>query len=113
MVCRRFLFPFIALVALPPSIFAQLQQSASIIGQLRVARGDFPMHRILIELRYRGSAIENAYTDGEGRFGFSNLVGGEYHIVISDELFEPVDERVMVNPDVAPSSIVQIALRPR
>ncbi len=84
-----------------------------IVGRLRVARGDFPSHRVSIELRFRGSAIENKYADDDGKFGFINLVGGEYHVVINDEDYAPVDERVIIRSDVSPMAMVSITLETR
>jgi tetratricopeptide (TPR) repeat protein len=98
---------------LPCALGAQLQQFGRIIGQVRIARGDVPPHQILIELQHRGAAMDDVYADAQGHFGFLNLPGGEYHVIINDEAFYPVDERVNVNPDVNPYTMVQIALRPR
>jgi Flp pilus assembly protein TadD len=97
----------------PHALGAQQEQLSSIAGQLRVLRGDFPSHRILIELRYRGSAINSAYADSDGKFGFSNLVGGEYHIIINDEEYYPVDERLILNPDISTVVLALLTLRPR
>jgi Flp pilus assembly protein TadD len=112
---RRFvfwlLFPF-ALLS-PGTLFGQLQQYGRIIGQIRVVRGDFPAHQILVELRFRGAALDSAYADAEGHFGFINLPPGEFHVVINDETYYPADERVHVRPDVEPYAMVQIILRPR
>jgi tetratricopeptide (TPR) repeat protein len=98
---------------LPCALGAQLQQFGRIIGQIRVSRGDVPPHQILVELQHRGAAMDDVYADAQGHFGFLNLPGGEYHVIINDEAFYPVDERVNVNPDVNPYTMVQIALRPR
>jgi hypothetical protein len=98
---------------LPPALVAQQQELANIVGQLRVARGDFPSHQILIELRFHGSPITSMYADTEGKFGFDNLVGGEYHVVINDDAYDPVDERLMLQPDVSIYAMAFITLRPR
>lgn len=96
-----------------PALVAQQQEVGGIIGQLRVTRGDFPPHQIMVELRFRGSAIQSIYADNQGKFGFDGLVGGEYHIIINDEAFDPVDERVMIHPDVNSYAMAFITLRPR
>ncbi len=98
---------------LPSALVAQQQELANIVGQLRIARGDFPSHQIMIELRFRGSPVNSMYADGEGKFGFDGLVGGEYHIVINDDAYDPVDERLMLHPDVSTYAMAFITLRPR
>jgi tetratricopeptide (TPR) repeat protein len=108
--CPLLLLSFLLL----PVLFAQQQQQlANIFGQLRVARGDFPSHQIMIELRFRGSTINNTYADTEGKFGFNNLVGGEYHIIINDEAYDALDERLFVRPDISANVMAFITLRPR
>jgi tetratricopeptide (TPR) repeat protein len=57
--------------------------------------------------------MDDVYADAQGHFAFLNLPGGEYHVIINDQDYFPVDERVNVNPDVNPSTMVQIILRPR
>jgi TolA-binding protein len=94
-------------------LHAQLQAFGRIIGQIRIARGDVPPHQILVELQHRGAAMDDVYSDAQGHFGFLNLPGGEYHVIVNDEDYFPVDERVNVNPDVNPYTMVQISLRAR
>jgi Flp pilus assembly protein TadD len=111
---RRFrLFLLVFALLLPATVDAQLQQLGRIIGQVRIARGDFPPHRILVELRLRGGAVDSQYADVQGRFGFNNLPPNEYRVVINDDDYYAVDERVNVNPDFSPYAMVQIWLRPR
>ena len=109
---RPFLLVVLALL-LPGSLVAQQQLTAKIIGQIRIAAGDFPPRQILVELQLHGATIDSAYADSEGRFGFGNLTTGEYHVVINDETYYPVDERASVNPDWSPFTMVQIVLRLR
>jgi tetratricopeptide (TPR) repeat protein len=99
-------------VWLVPSLLAQ-QQLGRIIGQIRVSRGDFPPHSILVELQLRGSTINSVYADDQGRFGFYNLEGNPYHVLIHDEAFYPIDELAIVNPLTSPSNMVQVQLEPR
>lgn len=113
---RRFyflLFLFNLVITTTLLAHQQPQDYANIIGQLRVARGDFPAHQIMIVLQFRGSAINTIYADTEGKFGFQGLVGGEYHVIINDTGYEPVDERYMVRPDVSVNVMAFITLSPR
>jgi Flp pilus assembly protein TadD len=98
---------------LPPTLVSQQSELGNIVGQLRVVRGDFPSHQILIELRYRGSPISTAYADNDGKFGFYNLTGGEYHLIINDEGYYPIDQRVILIPDMGPTAMERLSLQPR
>ncbi|MBZ5627258.1 MAG: tetratricopeptide repeat protein [Acidobacteriia bacterium] len=88
--------------------FAACQQSAPIIGVVRVLRGNFP-EPLMVILQVHGATIASAYTDGEGRFSF-NAVSNIYHVIINDERYEPVDKIVEIRPDVSPTNILQILL---
>lgn len=111
---RFYLLLFLLGFVITPALLAQLQQDlANVCGQLRVARGDFPSHQIMIELRYRGATIFTNFADTEGKFGFQGLVGGEYHIIINDLAYEPVDERLLVRPDISFIVMAFITLTPR
>ncbi len=94
-------------------LHAQMQAFGRIVGQLRVLRGDAPGRRILVELQHRGAAMGSEYADAQGHFAFLNLPGGEYYVIVHDEAYLPVDERVNVNPDVNPYTLVLITLSPR
>lgn len=95
-----------------PSLLAQ-QQLGRIVGQVRLSKGDFPQNRIMVDLQFRGSAINSVYTDDQGRFGFYNLEANTYHVVINDSEFNPIDEVASVNPLLSPTTMVQIRLEPR
>jgi tetratricopeptide (TPR) repeat protein len=95
-----------------PSLLAQ-QQLGRIIGQVRLSKGDFPQNPIMVDLQFRGSAISSVYTDDQGRFGFYNLAGNIYHVMINDSDFYPVDEMANVNPLVSPTTMLQIRLEPK
>jgi len=94
-------------------VHGQMQAFGRIVGQIRVLRGDVPGLRILVELQHRGAAMDSVYADMQGHFAFSNLPGGEYYIVIHEDGFYPVNERVGVNPDVNPYTLVEITLNPK
>jgi Flp pilus assembly protein TadD len=111
----RKLFPFVVLLVFfrPPAVVAQQSELGNIFGQLRVSRGDFPSHQIMVELVFRGSPITSMYADTQGKFGFDNLIGGEYHIVINDEAYDPVDQRIVLHPNPVDTEMAFITLRPR
>src|SRR5690348_13064794 len=92
---------------------AQQQQYGSIIGELHVSRGDFPQHRVLVQLQLHGATIDSTYADGQGRFGFYSLGGNSYRIVIDDEDFERVDQSAILDPSIMLTTMVQINLQPR
>ena len=86
------------------------QQLGKIIGQVRVLRGDFPLVAVMVTLEFRGSPIQSAYCDDQGRFGFGNLVANEYRVSVDDDAYTPVAETVNVNPEVSPVNFVQLTL---
>jgi tetratricopeptide (TPR) repeat protein len=100
-------------IAVPRQICAQQNQLGKIVGNVRVARGDFPAHPVLILLEMRGTPIGSAYCDDEGRFGFYALVANEYRVSISDDAYEPVAKTTEVDPVVSPMNFVQLSLVPR
>jgi Flp pilus assembly protein TadD len=89
------------------------QELGRIVGQIRVSRGDFPPHPILVELQLRGSTINSAYSDDQGRFGFYSLESNPYQVVTEDGAYYPVVEQAIVNPLTSPMVMVQIHLEPR
>jgi tetratricopeptide (TPR) repeat protein len=88
-------------------------QLGKIIGQIKVSRADFPNVPVLITLEFRGSPIESAYCDQQGRFGFYNLIANQYRVSVNDDAYSPVGENVNVNPAISPMNIVQLTLIPR
>ncbi len=102
----------LAFFAIPQYLSAQ-QNQGKIIGNIRVMRGDFPAHPVLVHIEMRGSPIGSAYCDDQGRFGFYGLVANEYRVSVEDDAYEPVSETTELNPDVSPVNIVQLTLVPR
>src|SRR5260370_11974823 len=94
-------------------LHAQMQAFGRTVGSLRVVKGDAPGRRILVELQHRGAAMGSAYADAQGHFYFVPRAGGEYYVIVNDEAYLPVDERVYVDPDVNPYTMVLITLSPR
>jgi Flp pilus assembly protein TadD len=84
----------------------------SISGQLQIIRGNFPKEAVLVSLVARGATVGTMYADNEGHFGFSNLSGNIYHLVINDQNYLPVDETVVIDP-TTPIRILTIRLSPR
>jgi len=103
----------LAALIIPTQLCAQQNQLGKIIGNVRVARGDFPAHPVLISLEMRGSPIGSAYCDDQGRFGFYSLVPNEYRVLINDDAYEPISETAEVNPATSPVNFVQFTLTPR
>jgi tetratricopeptide (TPR) repeat protein len=107
---------FILLVPLVLTSQIRAQQGNSlgkIIGIVRVSRGDFPQYPVLVSLEMRGSPINSTYADGQGRFGFYNLIANEYTIMVNDQSYEPFTESINVNPDSSAMNFAQVMLIPR
>jgi len=85
----------------------------NIVGELRIARGVFPDHRIKLMLLTRGVMVGETYADNDGRFTFSGLPGNTYRLVIQDDAFEPVDEFIQFDPYINPNKFVRITLTPK
>ena len=103
------------MVVLSTCLHGQQQQAqlGKIIGSIRIAKGDFPPNPVLVTLELRGAAMGNAYSDGQGRFGFYALGANQYRVTIDDDAYQPVSQDVAVNPDVEPMNFVQFYLVPR
>jgi tetratricopeptide (TPR) repeat protein len=110
----RRLHPWIALsLIFFLSGFSFSQAVGRITGQIRVTKGDFPPHAIMVELQLRGATINSAYADDQGRFGFYQLESNPYHVTVNDEDYYPVDEIANLNLEQSQFAMVQILLRPR
>jgi Flp pilus assembly protein TadD len=102
-------------LAAPFSSMAQQQQVlGSIIGHVRVARGDVPPQPVLVTLEFRGAAMDSMYTDSQGTFGFHHLGPNPYTISVNDEQYQPVQKTAIVEPNsLTPLVFVDIALAPK
>ncbi len=100
-------------LVVPSQLHAQGQQLGKIIGHVRVSRGDFPAHPVLISLDMRGSPIASAYSDDQGRFGFYGLVANEYRVSVNDNSYEPFSTTLIVDPTFSVQNFVSITLIPR
>lgn len=99
--------------ALCSAVLSAQQQSGKVIGQVRIARGDFPPHPIFVSLQLRGSTIASGYTDNQGRFGFYELAANTYHVIVNEEAFYAIDEVANIDPVSQPLAILEIHLNPR
>jgi len=106
-------FALLVCVVFPTQLRAQQNQLGKIIGNVRVAKGDFPPHVVLISLEMRGSPIESVYSDDQGRFGFYSLVPNSYRVSIDDDAYESVSATTEVNPATSPVNFVELSLVPR
>lgn len=111
---RRHLIVVCLLLLLIPVTTLRAQQGGvgAIIGELHVNRGDFP-GRIFIELQLRGATLASAYSDDQGKFGFTGLGSNPYHIVIHDEHFYPVDQLVVLDTSISTVGMAQVNLNQR
>ena len=91
----------------------QANTLGKIIGNIQVLRGDFPEYPVLVSLEMRGAPINSAYTDGQGRFGFYNLVANQYTITVNDGAYEPFSETINVIPDTLAVNFARVMLIPR
>lgn len=103
---------FAALIT-PRRLDAQINQYGKIVGSIRVLRGDFPTHPVLVSLEMRGSPMGSAYCDDQGRFGFYGLVANEYRVSVDDNAYEPASATTDLNPDTSTMNIVNLTLVPR
>jgi tetratricopeptide (TPR) repeat protein len=90
------------------------QTIGSVVGHIRIARGDTPPQRILVSLELRGVAIDSVYADSSGTFGFHNLSANAYYVVVNDEQYESVRRSVVVESVMqTPNIFVDITLVPK
>ena len=88
------------------------QQYGEVAGELHVIRGDFP-GRVMVELQLHNAPIAARYTDEQGKFVFGSLTNNQYHVVVRDERFYPVDVRVNLDLSISSITVVQINLMPK
>jgi len=103
----------VASLAISSRLCAQQNQLGKIIGSVRIVKGDFPPHPVLVSLDMRGSPIQSVYCDDQGRFGFYTLVANEYTVRVEDDAYEPFSQTAQVDPTAVPMNFVQVVLIPR
>ncbi len=92
-------------LVLPLSLSAQ-QALGSIIGHIRVFRGDTPPQRLLVSLEIRGAPMDSAYTDSSGTFGFHSLSANSYYVIVEDEQYEQLRRQVVIDPAMLSPTVV-------
>jgi tetratricopeptide (TPR) repeat protein len=108
---RPYLFVFFPMCLFSTFVFSQ--GVGRVTGQVRVVRGDFPPHAVMVELQLRSATLNSVYTDDQGHFGFYELQSNLYHVIVNDDDYYPVDELVNLNLMESQFATVQIQLRPR
>ncbi|HLK31542.1 MAG TPA: tetratricopeptide repeat protein [Terriglobales bacterium] len=88
------------------------QQLGTVVGEVRVQRGDFPPQKVLVLLTIRGAVMESTYTDGQGKFGFYALPPNLYSVEINDDNYQPVHESAELSP-VGLTAFVRVTLVPK
>jgi tetratricopeptide (TPR) repeat protein len=112
-VLRGFLLSICACCVLPLAAFAQ-QSLGSIVGHVRVSRGDTPPQRVLVTLEMRGAPMESTYTDSSGTFGFHGLYPNAYYVALSDDSYENIRREVIIDPNTMGTPVfVDIILIPK
>ena len=96
------------------SFSASAQTLGSVVGHIRIARGDVPAQRILISLELREVSIDSVYADSSGAFGFHNLSPNAYSVAISDDQYETVRRSFVIESTMqSPNVFVDITLTPK
>jgi cytochrome c-type biogenesis protein CcmH/NrfG len=105
---------FLAFIAVFSGVAASQQTLGSIVGKVRVVRGDTPPERILVSLDLHGSPLDSVYTDSQGTFGFHSLQPEGYEVTINDEQYQPVRMTAEIHPNsLAPTVFLDIQLVPK
>ena len=86
----------------------------SIIGHLRIARGEAPSVPVLVLLQIHGATMDSVYTDSQGTYGFHNLHPNPYRVVINDDRFQQEEREAVITPtNLMPVVFVDITLTPK
>jgi Tfp pilus assembly protein PilF len=92
---------------------ASSQQSWSMVGSVQTYHGELPDRPILVTLQFRGNTIGTTFSDSEGKFSFSELSPNMYNVVVDDDKYNRVEQRVEINPLITSPSFVRISLVPK
>jgi len=104
----------VACFTFPPRTFSQTATIGSIIGHIRVAKGDVPQERLLVNLEFRGANMDSVYTDSQGTFGFHNLPANEYYVTINDDHYQSLRQLAVIESSLtAPTVYLELTLNPK
>lgn len=94
---------------------AAAQESlGSIVGRIRVVRGDAPTQRVMVFLDLHKTPMDSTYTDSQGTFGFHNLLPESYEVRIEDDQYQSVHVTADIRPiSLAPTVMLDIQLTPK
>lgn len=96
--------------------FASAQQTTlgSVVGHMRVVRGDAPPQPVLVSLELHGAPMDSVYSDSSGTFGFHALHPDPYYVVVNDDNYEPVRRLAVIDPSLlSPTVYLDISLVPK
>jgi tetratricopeptide (TPR) repeat protein len=97
-----------------PALAQTKQTLGSIVGRVRVARGEAPPQRVLVSLELHGAVIDSVYTDSQGTFGFHSLGPNPYVVSVNDDSYQPAQAAAVVEANsLAPLVFVNVTLNPR
>ena len=86
----------------------------SIVGRVRLTRGDTPPQRILVSLDLHQTPMDSVYTDSQGTFGFHSLRAESYEVIINDDQYQPVQVAAVIHPtSLSPTVYLDIQLIPK
>ncbi len=83
------------------------------VGSVQTYHGELPDRPILVSLQFRGTTIGTTFSDSEGKFSFSELSPNLYNVVVDDEKYNHVEQRVEINPLITSPAFVRISLVPK
>jgi tetratricopeptide (TPR) repeat protein len=88
------------------------QDIGTIVGEIKVIRGDAPPERVLVSLIIRGAPMQSVYADAQGRFGFYGIPANSYFVDINDDHYQPIHVAANLNP-MTMTAVLQINLVPK
>ena len=89
---------FSLILLVPSQVHGQAIQLGKIMGTVRVARGDFPAHPVLVPSKCGARPLPAPIARTSGRFGFYGLAANEYKITVNDDAYEPFSATVESTP---------------
>jgi tetratricopeptide (TPR) repeat protein len=94
--------------------YAQQTTLGSVVGHIRIVRGDTPPRPVLVSIEVHGAPMESVYSDASGTFGFHGLPPDPYYVVVNDENYEAVRRLAVIDPaTLSPTVYLDISLIPK